>query len=102
LVCRVPSITDGQAKVFEPIDYMALIGKNSGHGRIYVGTWDSGNGLTHGVIAGKLVSDLVLGKENARTQVYDPKRKATLAQTLPSMIAHDDPNQRPVQALPAE
>lgn len=76
-------------QVFEPVDYMAFIGKNSGNDHRYIVTGDSGNGLTHGVLAGKLISDLILGQENAWKDVYDPKRKATLAKSLPTMLQHD-------------
>ncbi|ETN45029.1 uncharacterized protein HMPREF1541_09905 [Cyphellophora europaea CBS 101466] len=76
-------------QIFEPVDYMAFIGKNSGADHRYIITGDSGNGLTHGVLAGKLISDLILGKENSWADVYDPKRKATLAKSVPSMLKHD-------------
>jgi Rieske Fe-S protein len=35
---------------------------------------DSGNGITHGVIAGVLLNDLVLGRENPWAKLYDPAR----------------------------
>jgi Rieske Fe-S protein len=31
--------------------------------------------MTHGVIAGMLISDLILGKENPWAKLYDPSRK---------------------------
>ncbi|KAE8394873.1 hypothetical protein BDV23DRAFT_179260 [Aspergillus alliaceus] len=48
-------------QVFEPVDYMAFIGKNQGMSHIYVVTGDSGNGLTHGILAGKLIADEIDG-----------------------------------------
>ncbi|KIW17903.1 hypothetical protein PV08_05098 [Exophiala spinifera] len=76
-------------QIFEPVDYMAYIGKNSGNDRIYVVTGDSGNGLTHGVIAGRLIADEIQGIENPWASLYDPKRKSTTASKLPSMVKHD-------------
>lgn len=62
-------------QVLEPMDYVAFIGRNPGHKHVYVATGDSGQGITHGVVAGLLISDLILRNENPWTQVYDPARK---------------------------
>jgi glycine/D-amino acid oxidase-like deaminating enzyme/nitrite reductase/ring-hydroxylating ferredoxin subunit len=62
-------------QVMEPVDYMAYIGKNPGSDRhIFIATGDSGNGMTHGTIAGILLTDLVLGLKNPWTELYDPSR----------------------------
>jgi len=77
-------------QIFEPVDNMAYIGRNSGQQRVYIVTGDSGNGLTHGVIAGKVISDMILGHENPWEKVYDPRRRGTsIAKSLPHMLAHD-------------
>ena len=76
-------------QIFEPVDYNAFIGKNSGNDRIYVVTGDSGNGLTHGVLAGRLIADQIQGIDNPWSKAYDPKRKTTILKKLPSMIGHD-------------
>jgi glycine/D-amino acid oxidase-like deaminating enzyme/nitrite reductase/ring-hydroxylating ferredoxin subunit len=68
-------ITRWSGQVLEPADYVAFIGRNPGDKRIYVATGDSGQGITHGAVAGLLISDLVLGKENLWTEVYEPSRK---------------------------
>lgn len=48
-------------QVIEPVDYMAFIGHNPlDKENVYIATGDSGNGLTHGTIAGILISDLIL------------------------------------------
>jgi glycine/D-amino acid oxidase-like deaminating enzyme/nitrite reductase/ring-hydroxylating ferredoxin subunit len=63
-------------QIMEPVDYMAFIGKNPGTDQhIYVATGDSGNGMTHGTIAGILLTDLILGKKNPWASLYDPSRK---------------------------
>lgn len=61
-------------QVMEPVDMMAFIGKNPGDQNIYIATGDSGNGMTHGTIAGMLISDLILGRNNPWTKLYDPSR----------------------------
>ncbi|MDO8501760.1 MAG: FAD-dependent oxidoreductase [Gemmatimonadaceae bacterium] len=63
-------------QIIEPVDYMAFIGKNPGTDEhIYIATGDSGNGMTHGTIAGILLTDLVLGRPNPWQMLYDPSRK---------------------------
>lgn len=63
-------------QVLEPIDGMAFIGRNPGDApNVYIATGDSGHGITHGTIAGILIRDLILGRENPWTALYDPARK---------------------------
>jgi glycine/D-amino acid oxidase-like deaminating enzyme/nitrite reductase/ring-hydroxylating ferredoxin subunit len=64
-------------QVMEPQDSIAFIGHNPGDNRnnIYIATGDSGNGITHGTIAGILLTDLILGKSNPWTALYDPSRE---------------------------
>ena len=52
-------------QVMEPIDSLAFIGRNPGDRHTYIATGDSGNGMTHGTIAGILLTDLIVGRENA-------------------------------------
>lgn len=62
-------------QVMEPVDYMGFIGKNPGNDEhIYIATGDSGNGMTHGTIAGILLTDLILGRKNSWSKLYDPAR----------------------------
>ncbi|MDB5194168.1 MAG: hypothetical protein JWN50_182 [Parcubacteria group bacterium] len=58
--------------VLEPSDGLALIGEYA-PGQ-YLATAFSGNGMTYSAIAGMIVSDLILGRKNAYTKLYDPKR----------------------------
>jgi glycine/D-amino acid oxidase-like deaminating enzyme/nitrite reductase/ring-hydroxylating ferredoxin subunit len=68
-------------QVMEPIDSLAFIGRNPGDENIYICTGDSGNGMTHGTIAGMLISDLILKKANPWEEVYDPSRITLRAAT---------------------
>lgn len=76
-------------QIFEPIDFVAYIGLNQGNKHIYIMTGDSGNGLTHFVLGGKIVADLINGVENPWAKLYDPKRIGSVLAKAPSMIAHD-------------
>ena len=62
-------------QVLEPIDGLAYIGLSPGEqSSIFIATGDSGNGMTHGTIAGMLLTDLILGRENPWTKLYNPSR----------------------------
>lgn len=61
-------------QVLEPVDSLAFIGKNPGEDNVYIITGDSGNGMTHGTIGGMLITDLITGKDNRWTKIYDPSR----------------------------
>lgn len=62
-------------EIFEPVDSLGFIGKNPMNKNVYISTGDSGNGLTHGTIAGILIPDLILGRKNPWSTLYDPSRK---------------------------
>ena len=76
-------------QIFEPIDYMAFIGKNQGNSKIYIVTGDSGDGLTHGTLAGRLIADEIEGKPNPWAALYSPSRLGSVLKTLPSLVKHD-------------
>lgn len=64
-------------QVMEPHDGLGYIGRNpADKENVYIVTGDSGNGITHGTIAGVLIPDLIAGRENAWETVYDPARKS--------------------------
>jgi glycine/D-amino acid oxidase-like deaminating enzyme/nitrite reductase/ring-hydroxylating ferredoxin subunit len=67
-------------QVMEPIDGLAFIGRNPGDAaNVYICTGDSGNGMTHGTIAGVLLCDLIEGTKNDWATLYDPSRKTIRA-----------------------
>jgi glycine/D-amino acid oxidase-like deaminating enzyme/nitrite reductase/ring-hydroxylating ferredoxin subunit len=62
-------------EVMEPIDGLAFIGRNPlDKDNVFIATGDSGNGMTHGTIAGILLTDLIMGRKNAWESIYDPSR----------------------------
>lgn len=73
----IESFTHGwSGQVIEPVDGLAFIGADpGGEDNVFVATGDSGNGVTHGTLAGLLIADLIMGRENPWAELYDPKRK---------------------------
>lgn len=71
-------------QVYKPVGYIPLIGADpladtTGGLLAYdqlVVTGDSGQGMTSGTIAGILITDLIIGKNNPWAEIYSPKRGA--------------------------
>jgi glycine/D-amino acid oxidase-like deaminating enzyme/nitrite reductase/ring-hydroxylating ferredoxin subunit len=66
-------------QVLEPVDYMGFIGRNPGDEHVFIVTGDSGQGTTHGTIAGMLLTDLIAGRPNEWAALYEPARKTLRA-----------------------
>ncbi|ADI13840.1 FAD-dependent oxidoreductase [Truepera radiovictrix] len=62
-------------QVYETLDGLAFIGRSPGEENVYLVTGDSGMGMTHGSLAGVLLRDLILGRDNPWATLYDPARK---------------------------
>jgi glycine/D-amino acid oxidase-like deaminating enzyme/nitrite reductase/ring-hydroxylating ferredoxin subunit len=80
-VAAAGEVTDRwSGQIIEPFDAMAFIGRNPGNDpNIFIATGDSGNGITHGTIAGMLLSDLIASRPNPWAKLYDPSRITTKA-----------------------
>lgn len=62
-------------QTMETVDYLAYIGRNPMDAKnVFIATGDTGMGLTHGTIAGMLLTDLIAGRPNAWEAMYDPSR----------------------------
>ena len=86
----VGEITDHwSGQVMESVDGTAYIGRNPGNKNVFVVTGDSGNGMTHGTIAGILITDLIRGRENPWTKLYDPSRKTLQPKVLADYVAEN-------------
>jgi Rieske Fe-S protein len=67
-------------QVMETIDGLAFIGRNPlDSDNVYIATGDSGMGMTHGTIAGILLSQLISGNDHPWRTLYDPSRKTLRA-----------------------
>ncbi len=76
---RFPSMTQVEfrwsGQVMETIDGLAFIGRTpTKDPNVYIATGDSGMGMTHGTIAGILLSDLILRGKHPWESLYDPMR----------------------------
>ncbi|PIB00708.1 putative Rieske 2Fe-2S iron-sulfur protein [Cercospora beticola] len=76
-------------QVFEPADYMAFIGLDPGTQHTYIITGDSGNGLTHGVIAGEIIASEIEGKTHPWNPLYKPTRISSLLKSATKILSHD-------------
>jgi glycine/D-amino acid oxidase-like deaminating enzyme/nitrite reductase/ring-hydroxylating ferredoxin subunit len=63
-------------QVMDTIDYCGFIGANPGSKNVYLATGDSGQGMTHGALAGLLLKDLIVAGSSPWQDVYEPSRKA--------------------------
>ena len=61
-------------QIVETMDGLAFIGRNPGDEHVLIASGDSGMGLTHGTIAGMLLTDIACGRENPWEKLYDPGR----------------------------
>jgi nitrite reductase/ring-hydroxylating ferredoxin subunit len=66
-------------QVIETMDAVGFIGRNPGDENVWIVTGDSGMGMTHGTIASILLSDLIAGRENRWSRLYEPSRKSLRA-----------------------
>jgi glycine/D-amino acid oxidase-like deaminating enzyme/nitrite reductase/ring-hydroxylating ferredoxin subunit len=70
-------------QIMETVDGLALIGRDPERGdNILIYSGDSGMGMTHGTIAGMLLRDMVLGKDNPWSTIFDPRRSGGLRAPL--------------------
>jgi len=80
---RFPSMgaieTEWSGQVMEPVDALAFIGRNPGDENVWIVTGDSGNGMTHGALAGPLLAELVQGRDHPWAKLYEPGRKSLRA-----------------------
>jgi glycine/D-amino acid oxidase-like deaminating enzyme/nitrite reductase/ring-hydroxylating ferredoxin subunit len=62
-------------QVMETLDTLAHIGRNPHDAEnVFIATGDSGMGMTHGTIAGILLTDLIMGRANPWEKIFDPSR----------------------------
>ena len=63
-------------EIIEPSDGLAFLGRNPTDDKnVYVITGDSGNGMTHTTIGAMIINDLIMGRDNPWSSIYDPARK---------------------------
>src|ERR1043166_6833951 len=71
----------------EPAGYLAFSGRNpDGAQHVYMASGDSGQGMTHGTIAGILLTDLIMKRKNPWEEIYDPKRITLAFQPVEELV----------------
>jgi nitrite reductase/ring-hydroxylating ferredoxin subunit len=76
---RIPAVMEAKyrwsGQVLEPADGLAFIGRGPGDAKsVFVATGFSGNGITYGILAGRLLSDLIVKGSSEWEELYDPSR----------------------------
>lgn len=61
-------------QIMEPADGLAFVGRSPDADNVYLVTGDSGHGLTHAVIAGVVIPELIAGHEHPWAALYEPRR----------------------------
>lgn len=61
-------------QVLDSVDGLAFIGSDLVDSNVYIATGFTGNGMTHGTIAGMVLADLIRGNPNPWASLYDPAR----------------------------
>jgi len=74
---RVTHRWSGQ--VLNTIDFSSFTGVNPGNENVYVHTGDSGQGITHGVVASLIISSAIMSGRALWQKTYAPERKTASA-----------------------
>lgn len=65
-------------QVMEPADPLAFFGRNPMDDKnVFIITGDSGTGMTHCTAGGIAITDMIMGRSNPWSDLYDPARKMT-------------------------
>lgn len=75
---------------FAPADGLPHIGLVPGTKHLYVATGYNGTGMTLGTAAGRIVTDLILGRENAAAELFRPGRLTVLASAKDFIVENLD------------
>lgn len=62
-------------QVLEPVDFAGFIGRSPGEEHVFIVSGDSGQGITNGLVAGLLVTDLITTGASPWEEIYAPSRK---------------------------
>jgi len=71
---------------FQAQEMLGMYGKSpNSSGNYYIATGDSGHIMTHGALAGMIISDEILGKHNPYAELYRPSRRIRALPLLPPL-----------------
>jgi glycine/D-amino acid oxidase-like deaminating enzyme/nitrite reductase/ring-hydroxylating ferredoxin subunit len=69
-------------QIIEPADGLPYIGRNAMSSHLHVATGYSGNGMTFSTLAGMMLSDRILGRENKYSDLYAATRITPIASAV--------------------
>ena len=78
------------SQVVSTPDGLPYIGEAPHAMATYVATGFAGNGLTFGTLAGRIVSDAILGRDNAYAALYSPSRVRALSEVKDFVVENVD------------
>lgn len=67
-------------------DYLPFIGSINEDNNMLIGTGYNTWGMTNGILAGKIISDIILKKENKYISLFDPKRSLNMGKIINTPI----------------
>lgn len=67
-------VSKWSSQFYVPVDGLPYIGKMPGEENIFVATGYNGNGMTWSTLAGSILADVILGKENELGEIVSPDR----------------------------
>ncbi len=70
------------AQNYKPADNLPYIGKSPMENHTYIATGYAADGLTYGTLAGMLISDGILKKDNSWVEMYSPTRFTPVASAM--------------------
>lgn len=77
-------------QVLKPIDGLPYIGRNSASEHLFVGTGYNGNGTTFGTLSGMIISDLILGRFNPYSELFEARRISPIAGAKEFVVENTD------------
>lgn len=67
-------LSEWSGQIYEPVDSLPYIGRSPGYEHVWMATGFSGNGLTFGTLAGRMIADEVEGRVSTWSHLFRPGR----------------------------
>ncbi len=77
-------------QVLEPLDGLPYIGRNPASQNLFLATGFSGNGMVNGTLAGMVLTDVMLGRENPYARMLQARRMKPLASAAAFVVNNQD------------
>lgn len=77
-------------QIIETLDGLPYIGRNALSDNLYIASGFSGNGITYGTIAGRIISDTILGRVHPCAELLSPHRVRTVGSVVNFLSGNAD------------